>query len=255
VIASCRIVALHGFLGGPSDWDGLAKWFPDASVAALDLWAVIGRPDVDGWASASRALDLALRDILPGDDVRPAFLIAYSFGARLALSSALLGSAASPYRGCCFVSCNPGLADEDAVGREHRRAADDDWAQRILERPEAEVWSAWNAQPVFGGSVPAPHQGGLPASRQALARALRLFSLAGQPDSRPRLRAWLGPVLWLTGARDHKFSAIARDMSAAGIPAAFVNCDAAGHRVPWDNPSAFSHAVRTWIARVMETDR
>jgi pimeloyl-ACP methyl ester carboxylesterase len=57
----------------------------------------------------------------------------------------------------------------------------------------------------------------------------------------------------VTGACDTKFSAIARELSAAGIPATFVTCEEAGHRVPWDNPSAFARAVRAWIARVMET--
>jgi 2-succinyl-6-hydroxy-2,4-cyclohexadiene-1-carboxylate synthase len=255
VNAPCRIVALHGFLGRPSDWDGLGAWFPEASVVALDLWTVIDRPGVEDWASLPGALDGALREMLAGDDAPPAFLVAYSFGARLALSSALLASTESPFRGCCFVSCHPGLPDRDAPARDLRRAADDAWAERILALPEDELWRAWDAQPVFVGAVPPPRRDGLPASRDLLARALRRFTLAGQPDCRSRLRSWRGPLLWLTGARDDKFSAIAGELSAAGVSATFVNCDNAGHRVPWDNPSAFSRAVRTWIARVMETDR
>jgi 2-succinyl-6-hydroxy-2,4-cyclohexadiene-1-carboxylate synthase len=201
----------------------------------------------------SRAMDRALTDVLRGDDRRPAFLIAYSFGARLALSSTRLASLASPLRGSCFVSCNPGLPDGDRPAREERRASDEAWAERILAWPEDEIWREWDAQPVFSGTRRPFSRDGLPASRDALARALRLFSLAGQPDYRSRLRAWRGPVLWLTGERDARFSAMARELSAAGIPAAFVTCEDAGHRMPWDNPSAFSHAVRTWIARVMET--
>jgi 2-succinyl-6-hydroxy-2,4-cyclohexadiene-1-carboxylate synthase len=253
VTASCRLVAVHGFLGRRSDWDGLAESFPEASVSALDLWTLLGQPGVNDWASMSRALDSAVTGILRDDDARPAFLIAYSFGARLALSITRLASPESPLRGSCFVSCNPGLPDGDRAAREARRATDDGWAQRILARPEDEIWREWDAQPVFSGARRPLSRDGLPTSRDGLARALTLFSLAGQPDYRGRLRAWHGPVLWLTGARDTKFSSIARELSAAGIPAAFVTCEDAGHRVPWDNPSAFSHAVRTWIARVMET--
>jgi len=253
VTAACRVVALHGFLGGPSDWDGLAERLAGASVRALDLWALIDRPGVDGWTTLSSALDRSLRDALDGDDARPAYVIAYSFGARLALSSALLASPESPFRGCCFVSCNPGLPDADVTAREQRRAADGEWVTRIQELPEDDLWSEWNAQTVFRGSVPHHRRGGLPASRDVLARALLRFSLADQPDYRTRLRAWHGPVLWLTGAQDDKFSAIARELSVAGIPAAFVTCEDAGHRVPWDNPSAFSRAVQAWMARLMET--
>jgi 2-succinyl-6-hydroxy-2,4-cyclohexadiene-1-carboxylate synthase len=248
-------VALHGFLGRPSDWDGFAGLFPEASVAAIDLWAVLDQPDVADWPSMAIALDRAVADALGGDDRRPAFLIAYSFGARLALSSSQLAAqdADVDLRGTCFVSCNPGLPDWNQAVRQARRASDEAWAQRILLWPEDEIWREWDAQPVFGGPRRRATGGGLPTSREALARALRMFSLAGQPDGRPPLRAWPTPVLWVTGARDTKFSAIARELSADGIPATFVTCEDAGHRVPWDNPSAFARAVRAWIASVMET--
>jgi 2-succinyl-6-hydroxy-2,4-cyclohexadiene-1-carboxylate synthase len=254
VTGPARLVALHGFLGQPSDWDGLAEWFPGVSVIALDLWPVLDRPGVDDWASMGGALDDALLCALSGDD-RPAFLVAYSFGARLALASTLLPSGESPLRGACFVSCNPGLADDDRRARRERRESDEGWAQRILAWPEGDLWRAWDAQPVFAGGERAAVRGALPASRDVLSRALTRFSLAGQPDFRPRLLAWAGPLLWLTGVRDARFSAIARELSDAGVPAAFVVCEGAGHRVPWDNPSAFARAVRTWMTRVMETPR
>ena len=252
--APVRLLALHGFLGQASDWDGLAEWFPEASVTALDIWPVLDRPGVDDWASLGGALDDALLGAVAGDD-RPAFVVAYSFGARLALASALLASGASPLRGACFVSCNPGLAGDDRPARDERRESDEAWAHRILAWPEAEVWRAWDAQPVFEGGRHVGPRGALPASRDTMARALSRFSLAGQPDFLPRLRAWSGPLLWLTGERDAKFTAIARALAEEGLPATFFTCEDAGHRVPWDNPSAFARAVRTWMTRVMETPR
>jgi 2-succinyl-6-hydroxy-2,4-cyclohexadiene-1-carboxylate synthase len=224
-------------------------------VTALDLWAVLDQPGVDDWASMAHALDEALTRPLAEDDVRPAFLIAYSFGARLALSSATLPAVTSPFSGTCVVSCNPGFADADREARDDRRQSDHGWAQRILTMPETEIWRAWEAQPVFAGARHAPRGGALPAPRETLARALMRFSLAGQPDFRTRLRAWGGPLLWLTGTRDAKFSAIARELAESGIPATFVTCEDAGHRVPWDNPSAFARAVRSWMTRVLETPR
>jgi 2-succinyl-6-hydroxy-2,4-cyclohexadiene-1-carboxylate synthase len=253
VTAGIRLLALHGFLGRPSDWDGLAASLPEATVAAIDLWALVDRPGVTDWPSMSRAMDATLVDALGADESRPAFLVAYSFGARLALSSALLSARGRALRGACLVSCNPGLAEDDATARGERRATDEAWARRILTWPEPEIWSAWDAQPVLSGLGRTPPRDGLPASRETLARALTGFSLAGQPDFRPRLRTWGGPLLWVTGAWDAKFEDIARELSESGVPAAFATCEAAGHRVPWDNPSAFAGALRAWMTHVMET--
>jgi 2-succinyl-6-hydroxy-2,4-cyclohexadiene-1-carboxylate synthase len=246
---------LHGFLGRASDWDGLGEWFPGASMTTVDLWPTLAAPDVADWPSMARALDRALAQATTGGDAGPVFVVGYSFGARLALSSGLLAAPGSPVQGCCFVSCNPGFPEEDVAARAARQAADETWARRLLEWPEPEIWREWDAQMVFGGSPPPSRRLDLPAARAVLAGALRRFSLAGQPDFRPRLRAWPSPVLWITGALDTKFSALAKDLSSAGVPAAFVACEAAGHRVPWDNPAAFAHAVRAWMAQVMETSR
>jgi len=253
VTTGVRLLALHGFLGRPSDWGELAASFPEATVTAIDLWAMLDQPEVTDWPSMSTALDATLIDAAGADDNRPAFLVAYSFGARVALSSALRSARGRPIRGVCLVSCNPGLAEGDLTARDERRVTDGAWSERILTWPEPEIWRAWDAQPVLSGPGPTPLRDGLPASRETLARALTRFSLAGQPDFRPRLRAWGGPLLWVTGARDAKFEGIARELSESGVPAAFVTCADAGHRVPWDNPAAFADALRAWMTQVMET--
>jgi 2-succinyl-6-hydroxy-2,4-cyclohexadiene-1-carboxylate synthase len=222
-------------------------------VAAIDLWEMLDRPEVTDWRSMSLALDAALVGALGADDARPAFLVAYSFGARLALSSALPSAGGRVLRGVCLVSCNPGLADDDVAARDERRVTDEAWARRILTCPESEIWREWDAQPVLAGPGQAPPREGLPASRETLATALTRFSLAGQPDFRQRLRAWGVPLLWVTGARDPKFAAIARDLAADRVLATFATCEDAGHRVPWDSPSAFAGALRAWMTQVMET--
>ena len=253
--AGVRIVALHGFLGSGSDWEELAGAFPGVSLIALDLWAALARCEALEWTAVADAVDQALSEALSGEDGRPAFVVAYSFGARLALGSRLLSSAASPVRGCAFVSCNPGIAEDDRTAREARRASDEAWGQRILADREQVLWDEWDAQPVFAGSVRPPRRRGLPASRQALAHALRACSLGVQPDFRPRLAAWPTPILWMTGARDAKFAAIARELQSGAVAADFETCEDAGHRVPWDNPPAFARIVRAWTARVLEKQR
>ncbi len=250
----CRLVMLHGFLGRASDWDPLGGLFPGAAMAALDLWPLVALPEAADWPSVGHALDRALAAAI-GDDGVPAFVIAYSFGARLALASDLLAAPGSPVRGCCFVSCNPGFADADESARAARRVVDETWSRRLLEWREPEIWREWDAQPVFHSSRTPARREGLPAPRTALAGALRRFSLATQPDFRPRLHRWPSPLLWVTGALDAKYAARARELASAGVPATFVTCENAGHRVPWDDPKAFAHAVRTWAEQVMETSR
>jgi 2-succinyl-6-hydroxy-2,4-cyclohexadiene-1-carboxylate synthase len=254
VSGRCRLIALHGFLGRASEWDEVAEWFPDSPIAAIDLWSVISSADVVDWPSAGRAIDRAVSKAV-GAESGPAYLVAYSFGARLALASSRLGSPDSPVRGCCVVSCNPGLDEGDAAAREARREADERWAERLLEWREPDIWREWDAQPVFNGSRRLTARGGLPATRTVLAAAMRRFSLAGQPDFRPRLRGWRSPLLWVTGQYDTTFSALARGLFVSGVQAEFAVCDAAGHRVPWDNPSGFAELVRAWMAQGMEASR
>jgi len=246
-----RLIALHGFLGQASDWDGLAPRFPDAVLSALDLWPIVGDPGVSDWPSLARDLDRAIRDARGGLDGVPAFLVAYSFGARLALAIDDLGSADGAVCGCCLVSCSPGLPWDDRDLRARRRASDEAWAERIVRAPEDEIWRAWDAQPVLAGSARPQRREGLPAPRATLARTLRLFSLADQPDHRARLLTWRAPLLWVTGSADTTFTAIAGELSDAGVAAEFVTCAQAGHRVPWDNPSGFASIVRDWVDRCL----
>ncbi len=254
--APCRLVTLHGFLGRAADWDALGEWFPDATITALDLWSLLASPDAVDWPSAGRALDRALVEATGGGDAaEPVFVIGYSFGARLALASGLLAAPGSPVRGCCFVSCNPGFPEEDEGARATRRASDDTWVRRLLDWPEREIWRAWDAQPVFHGSGPPSPRQGLPAPRAVLAGALLRFSAGGQPNYGLRLWGCQSPVLWVTGGRDTKFTAIARQLASAGAPLQFATCERAGHRVPWDDPAEFARVVRNWMAQVMETSR
>lgn len=243
-----RVIALHGFLGSPSDWEPLRGFVPEARWEVLDLWELFGGTAVSGWPSIGEALSARLLTLID-HDASPTFLLAYSFGARLALAVPWLGSNSSPLAGTCLVSCHPGLADGDDGARAARRAADEAWATRFIEAPVATIWKEWDAQTVFAGTMVPRRENRLPAPRVALAQAMRTASLGTQPDRRQRLREWCGPLLWVTGARDVKFRSIAAALEADGVPGAFVACERAGHRAPWDNPGAFAEAFRRWAGK------
>ena len=247
-----RVVALHGFLGSPADWDALRPWLPDTDLVALDAWAIIESLAEATWDAVGAAIVGRLQAVRQDAPGTPLFLVAYSFGARLALAAAELSLPGSPVDGVALISANPGLREDDVAGRAVRRNADEAWARRFETLGPREIRTAWNAQPVLAGvgtaqPATAMESAMLPASRATLAAAMRAYSLAGQPDFRPRLKPWPPGWLWMWGSRDAKFAAIARELQAEGIRGAFVECPDAGHRVPWDNPEAFAALLRGWI--------
>jgi len=265
-----HVLALHGFLGHPSAWDVLTPLLPGTQVDAVNLWGLLEASGAGDWVAAGEALDAHLRETInaggpstrrePRASLRAggggAVLLAYSFGARLALASDLLAGGDAAIAGVCLVSCNPGLPEGDTARRAARREADEQWARLLRDAPEDDIWRAWDAQPVLAAGSPARPVGvalrppGLPAARDTLARAMRAFSLAGQPDFRPRLSRWATPLLWVTGETDAKFGALADGLARDGVPATFVRCPGAGHRVPWDNPEGFAALFTSWLKQL-----
>ena len=253
-----RVIALHGFLGCPADWDVLRPVLPWAGIDAVDLWplaggALAGPP----WAEIDRALEREIRERARHAPLAPTIVVAYSFGARLALAVEALELGTLPVAGVCLVSCHPGLAEDDLDVRAQRRVADEAWAKRFEDDPEEAVRTAWDAQPVLvapasapGGGAANPRKAALPAPRAALAVAMRRFSLAGQPDFSPRLSRWRTPLLWVTGEDDWKYGDLASWLQRSGAQAEFASCPHAGHRVPWDNPEGFATILRRWLAGV-----
>lgn len=242
----CVVVALHGFLGAASDWEPVAAAYPQARWEAVDLWTLFSDPALADWPSIGGAVEAAIRGVRERTAL-PVFLVGYSLGARLALSMPGVGSASSPLAGVCLVSCNPGLPEADREARAARRASDEAWARRLIEAPVNQIWKEWDAQPVFSGSAVPQREARLPAPRVTLARALRLASLASQPDRRPALAGWEQPLLWVTGERDPKFRAMAAALEAPTARVRFATVEHAGHRVPWDNPPAFARILQEWI--------
>jgi 2-succinyl-6-hydroxy-2,4-cyclohexadiene-1-carboxylate synthase len=112
------IVALHGFLGLPRDWDFLRE--AGFNVAALHggqaLLPVLGRGGPD--------------DVILG----------YSRGGRLALQALLNGAR---YQRAVFISTR---VSPPAESRES-------WAQRFEHDDWQTLLRDWNAQPLFGGHV------------------------------------------------------------------------------------------------------
>jgi 2-succinyl-6-hydroxy-2,4-cyclohexadiene-1-carboxylate synthase len=213
---SPAILALHGNLGSPADWDlpGLSNLHP------IDLWDHVDL-DFHEFAAAlagpfSRGLE---KPVLAG----------YSLGGRLALHA--LAAFPDRWSGAVMVSAHPGLCCvEDRIAR---RSSDAIWADRARSMDWAAFLDQWNAQPLFGEVSPdlRMRQGALEARREAIATAFETWSLGRQEDLRSRLGRFTGPVVWVTGERDLRFTRIGAEMAEVFPDFRHIVVPGAGHRV------------------------
>lgn len=202
------IVALHGFLGRPADWDFLR----DAGF------------DVD-----ARELD----DIPRSGDT----ILGYSMGGRLALHALFDGAT---YKRAVIISS--GLGIEGERERAARREEDEKWARRFESEDWETVMRDWNAQPLFGGHVRVRRERDY--DRRGVVKALRDYSPATLPPLAPRLHEIEIPVLWIAGERDAKYVAeAARAVSLLPNGELWI-CPSAAHRVPWEQPDALIARLR-----------
>jgi len=114
--------------------------------------------------------------------------------------------------------------------------------------------SDWNAQPVLADSPIGDDRGRvsrLAQRRREIARSFVDWSLGTQEPLWARLAEIDIPVMWITGADDGKFSALARRAAGLMPKASHVQIAGAGHRAPWQNETAFcdvlAHFTRTGI--------
>ena len=234
----CGLKGLHGFLGQASDWHSVPL-----ECEAVDLWkdlaAIPKGAPFRVWAQLFN--ERMRRETTSGE--KPV-LMGYSMGGRLAMSAVL--SDPSVYRALILVSANPGIKE----GRVGRTASDEKWAERFTSGKWSEVLHDWNAQAVLKST----HGDQLPRAedsfqRPLLARALREWSLAEQPDFRGALTDLRLPVLYVTGREDSKFTGLMQDQKL-GEGHEVATIANAGHRVPWDQPEIFAKTVREFLAKV-----
>jgi 2-succinyl-6-hydroxy-2,4-cyclohexadiene-1-carboxylate synthase len=171
-------------------------------------------------------VDHLAREHLPAEG---ATLVGYSLGARLALCLALRHPAR--VRAAVLVGGTPGLRTEDE--RASRRRDDARLADDLLRDGLAAFVDRWEALPLFATQRALPdeaqrrrraqREGHTPAG---LAWSLRTLGTGAMPSLWEALPGCEVPLRWITGARDEKFTAIARAVCAV--------CPAATHEVITD---------------------
>ena len=228
---------LHGAVGMAADWKHLAGRMGASGhkVHALDLWSYLEHADCTFREFARKLCEEAR------EEESPQLLVGYSLGGRLALHALLEDGEA--WSGAVIVSAHPGLQDEGE--RILRMVADAEWAGKALTAPWVEFLRQWEAQSVLQGKciVPPADRIHLESRREAVARGFTSWALGKQADLRSSLEKVERPVVWLSGVRDCKFTALAKELGAVMPKAFHLGPLDAGHRVPWEAPDDFAEVV------------
>lgn len=220
------ILALHGNLGSASDWERLD--IPD--LEAIDLWDF---SQLSFEEFAAEILETNEKPILAG----------YSLGGRLALHAMALYP--ERWSGAVILSAHPGLpCVEDRIAR---RSSDAVWANRARELEWIDFLKKWDEQPVLGDFSRGHERLSLESRREDVAQAFENWSLGRQDDLRSRLKAFPNPVLWITGERDDKFSAIGSSMVEVFSNFRHEILTDCGHRVLMEKPDRVGDQIVDFV--------
>lgn len=237
-----RIVLVHGFTQTHSCWGGLDQYLAlDHEVIAVDA--------PGHGHSSSIALDLVEGSAALGEAGGHGTYLGYSMGARLCLHLAL----ARPelVRALILVGVSAGIEDDSA---RRDRAALDEKRARQLETDGLDAFlEAWLAQSMFANipenalCMDARHSNTV----EGLASSLRLAGTGSQEPLWPHLSNLHMPVLLIAGERDTAFVDQARRIATnIGSGATVSIIKSAGHAAHLEQPDAFLHTLKTWLAAI-----
>jgi 2-succinyl-6-hydroxy-2,4-cyclohexadiene-1-carboxylate synthase len=231
------IHALHGNVGSPGDLEGILTGL-NRPFRAWDLW--------DRLAQNTRCASLegfgSMLNEAAADDTAPRIVLGYSLGARLALHA--LTQNPGLWHAAILISPHPGLQNNEE--RHARLLQDQRWQARFFNDPWDKVLNDWNHQPVLSGTT--NPQSDLEPSRRQIAQAFDTWSLGRQQDLHPLLSSVTCPVLWITGERDKKFTALAACACPLLPQGSLAIVTDAGHRVHLDQPGAVTGKIKEFLS-------
>ncbi|MDP9382506.1 MAG: 2-succinyl-6-hydroxy-2,4-cyclohexadiene-1-carboxylate synthase [Chloroflexota bacterium] len=252
------LVMLHGFTGSTRSWDGHGERIRSLASARYDwhghtlvLVDLLGHGLSDSPDDPDRyRMERATEDVAAILDAlghqRPAAIVGYSMGGRLALHFAVT----HPERVAALIleSASPGIADS---GERQRRVESDAELAEYIEREGIPAFvEQWEANPLFESqrSLPEHVRGALRAERLrnkpvGLANSLRGMGAGAQEPLWDRLGEIQVPVLLLAGEHDAKFRAILEQMWDALPPVGAAVVPGAGHAVHLEQPESFDRRV------------
>ncbi|NEQ50981.1 MAG: alpha/beta fold hydrolase [Leptolyngbya sp. SIO3F4] len=230
---------LHGNLQQPLVWNFVRQHFQgsDVRVETVSLWDTLSD---DPW-SWSRSFCESV-SLLEGSNNH--YLLGYSLGGRLGFHALI--RAPLLWTGAIIVSADPGTSDIQV--RERAWERDRIWASRFLTESWQPLLAEWDALPVFCGRpclTPRPESA---FDRKKIAHAFEAYSKGHMDDLAARLCALEVPITYIAGSDDHRYCHLGESLQTHGANLDHVQIDAAGHRVPWEQPDAFLRLLRNVLA-------
>ena len=246
------IVFLHGFMGAGSDWREICE------LLAEDYYCVC--PDLPGHgANTARDFDaqlslselaIELHGLCAGLGLKAPIVVGYSLGGRVALHAALLHP--NRMRALVLESTSPGL--EAVLEREARSAFDHARAAALLADGVPAFTKAWYSAPLFHSL----HRYPLLLAKLQAARATNnarwLSKVIRELSPGRAASAWAGlasittRTLLAAGALDVQYTAYVQRMALLMPSANSLIVPNAGHNVHVEEPAAYVHAVRQFMA-------
>ena len=258
LVGAPPLLFVHGFLGEAGDWDRMRALLEPAlgancfelpgHGAAQAIAATSGRGPARWFAAAGERLREACAAL-----AAPPVLVSYSMGGRLALYTALRFPRAAG--GLIVIGADPGI--EEAAARAERLTRDETLARQLAAAGDEAAFTGWLQRwytaPLFGRLRHHPQFDDLLRRRlrgnpASLAATLRGLSVAVQPslwDALPRLPI---PALFIAGADDTKYRAVAERIAALGAPWQSAVCPGAAHAVHLEQPEAVARLIRMFVA-------
>lgn len=208
-------IALHGFLGLPSDWDHWSELIPYAikPSESLTTWAA----KFNQWVEANTT--------------SPRMLIGYSMGGRLALHALIQNP--SIWQRATLISTT--ICLKDPTSRLDRLKNDYKWAHKFRNDPWDQLMNDWESQPIFNGSF-TPTRNEKDYAREDLAQFLENFSLAKQEYLYPYIAKLNLPIQWITGSLDHNAEFHAKAIIQNHTHSSHLSIPGATHRVHFEFP-------------------
>lgn len=242
------VVCLHGFLGAPTAFQPvLDRLDHHGTVACVRLPGHGPDPWIPRGAPFEEIVD-AILGAIPFE--RPAYVMGYSMGARLALS--MFARHPARVAGAVLVGLNPGL---DAPSERAPRLA---WERELGQSLRAgglpAFVDAWEKLPLFASQAALPEA--LRATRRAerlahtvegIAWAVEALGLGSMPSYWETLRDNTRPVLLVTGSLDTKYSELAQRLIGHWPKLAHRVVEGVGHDVVLEAPDD----VATWVERTL----
>lgn len=267
------VLLLHGFTGSAEAMSGLreglrqclserlSESLSDGSGERLSETHCVFAIDLPGHGNAATPHKLEhfsmeatfshLWEALDALSVERANLVGYSMGGRVALSAAV----ACPKRVAKVVclGASPGIADP--IERNNRKLADESLADSILSNGVEQFVDEWLSQPLFATlaerlsptDFQATREQRLANSPEGLALSLRGIGTGTMEPLHEPLADMNFSCLWIAGAEDTKFAAIAQEMSRAMPNGSHTLIPEAGHSVHLENPAATLRAIAGFL--------